>query len=137
MPSVWLIRHQALLICAAAVVMVAAYLAADEFAQTQKEDAVARVLTSGDASLAPPIFRKFGCSGCHTIPGVPGADGEVGGSLEGLSKRVYIGGVLTNTPDHLVSWIVSPEKFSARTAMPTTGISEAEASDLAAYLYSR
>jgi cytochrome c2 len=117
--------------------MVAAYLAADEFAQTQKEDAVARVLTSGDASLAPPIFRKFGCSGCHTIPGVPGADGEVGGSLEGLSKRVYIGGVLTNTPDHLVSWIVSPEKFSARTAMPTTGISEAEASDLAAYLYSR
>jgi cytochrome c2 len=134
--SVWLIRHRAFLICTAAVVMVAAYLAAHEFSETQEDDAVAKALTSGDASLAPPIFRKFGCSGCHTIPGVPGADGQVGGSLEGLSKRVYIGGVLTNTPAHLVSWIVSPEKFSARTAMPTTGISDAEASDLAAYLYS-
>ncbi|CDN48155.1 Hypothetical protein RG540_CH19860 [Neorhizobium galegae bv. orientalis str. HAMBI 540] len=55
-------------------------------------------------------------------------------TLTGLRQRVYIGGVINNTPDNLVQWIVSPQRFSPRTAMPTTGISEAEARHLAAYL---
>lgn len=113
----------------------AAYATANKVADDLQRSDVAKSLTNGDASLAPPIFRKYGCAGCHTIPGIPGADGQVGGSLAGLSKRVYVGGVLANTPDHLVQWIVSPETFSSRTAMPKTGISEAEARDLAAYLY--
>jgi cytochrome c len=113
----------------------AAYATTNKVADDLQRSDVAKSLTNGDASLASPIFRKFGCAGCHTIPGIPGADGQVGGSLAGLSKRVYVGGVLTNTPDHLVQWIVSPETFSPRTAMPTTGISDAEARDLAAYLY--
>jgi cytochrome c2 len=113
------------------------YLAVNQTADLVQRGKVAKALTAGDAGKAAPIFRKYGCSGCHTIPGIPGADGQVGGSLADLSKRVYIGGVLTNTPDHLVSWIVSPEQFSPRTAMPATGISNAEARDLAAYLYGR
>jgi len=52
-----------------------------------------------------------------------------------LSKRVYIAGVLENRSDNLVAWIVSPQGFSPQTAMPNTGISEQEAKDLAAYLY--
>jgi mono/diheme cytochrome c family protein len=36
-----------------------------------------------------------------------------------------------------VRWIVSPQTFSPRSAMPATGISEAEARDVAAWLYSR
>jgi cytochrome c1 len=96
---------------------------------------VARVLTRGDPSVAPPIMRRYGCSGCHTISGVPGADGQVGGALEGIRERVYIGGVANNTADNLVQWIVSPQSFSPHSAMPTTGISEAEARDVAAYLY--
>ena len=114
-----------------------AYAAANHVADEHQRSAVATALTNGDASLAPLIFRKYGCAGCHTIPGIPGADGQVGGSLAGLSKRLYVGGVLTNTPDHLLDWIVSPERFSPKTAMPPTGISEAEARDLAAYLYAR
>lgn len=113
------------------------YFAVNQTADLVQRGKVAKALTAGDAGMATPIFRKYGCAGCHTIPGIPGADGQVGGSLADLSKRVYIGGVLTNTPDHLVSWIVSPETFSPRTAMPATGISDAEARDLAAYLYGR
>ena len=50
---------------------------------------------------------------------------------------VYVGGVVTNSPDNLIKWILSPQAFSPRSAMPATGITEAEARDIAAYLYSR
>lgn len=102
-----------------------------------KQDAVAEALTGGDLALAPPIFRRYGCVGCHSIPGIPGADGKVGGQLVGLSDQVYIGGVANNTADNLVAWIVSPQQFSPRSAMPATGITETEARHLAAYLYAR
>jgi len=100
-----------------------------------ERNGVAAALTNGDASKARPLFRKYGCSGCHSIPGAPGADGQVGGPLSGLSGRVYIGGVLTNSSDHLIEWIVAPQRFSPNSAMPITGITEAEARDVAAYLY--
>jgi cytochrome c2 len=101
--------------------------------EAQQEEAVA--MTSGDPARAPFLFRHYGCSGCHEIPGIPGADGKVGGPLAGLRARVYIAGVASNTPDNLIRWIVDPQAFSPRSAMPITGISEAEARDLAAYLY--
>ncbi|MEZ2224011.1 cytochrome c family protein [Rhizobium sp. RCC_161_2] len=102
---------------------------------TQQRLQAARVLTGGDPSRAPAIFRRFGCTGCPVIPGIAGADGQVGGSLSNLRSRVYIAGVVNNTGDNLVRWIMAPQAFSPNTAMPKTGISEAEARDLAAYLY--
>lgn len=98
---------------------------------------VAKTMTGGDTERAPEIFRRYGCSGCHTIPGIPGADGQTGAPLTGLSKRVYIAGVLENNSDNLVAWIVSPRSFSPQTAMPSTGVSQQEAKDLAAYLYAQ
>ena len=99
--------------------------------------AVARAMTGGDPARAPAIMRRFGCAGCHTIPGIPGGDGQVGAPLSGIKHRVYIGGAVPNSPDTLVRWIVSPQTFAPRSAMPATGISEAEARDVATYLYSR
>jgi cytochrome c len=40
-----------------------------------------------------------------------------------------------NTADNLINWIVRPQAFSPRTAMPATGISQSEARDVAAWLY--
>jgi cytochrome c1 len=105
--------------------------------QTQQQSRqIARALTGGDPAAAPALLRRYGCAGCHTIPDIPGGDGQVGGSLADIKRRVYIGGVTTNTPDNLVRWIVSPQTYSPRTAMPVTGISEADARHVAAYLYS-
>jgi cytochrome c2 len=102
---------------------------------TQREDAVAKALTGGDSAQAPSLIRRYGCGGCHTISAIAGADGKVAAPLDQLRKRVYIGGVLQNTPDNLVRWIVSPRSFSPQTAMPETGITEAEARHVAAFLY--
>ena len=111
--------------------------AADRVRDKEKRQAVAIAMTSGDPSRAPAIFRRYGCGGCHVIPGIPGADGKVGGPLIDLRQRLYIGGVASNTSENLVQWIVFPQRFSANSAMPATGISEAEARDLAAYLYAQ
>jgi len=103
----------------------------------QENERIARAMTGGDPSHAPALMRQYGCGGCHTIPGLSGADGQVGPPLADLRRRVYIGGVANNSPDNLVQWIVSPQSYSPRTAMPATGITEAEARDVAAYLYAR
>jgi cytochrome c len=124
-------------ISAGSFAVITVFVAAGIIADRQERNGIALALTKGDASKALPLLRRYGCSGCHTIPGVPGADGQVGGPLSGLSGRVYIGGVLTNSSDHLVEWIVAPQRFAPNTAMPTTGISDAEARDVAAYLYQR
>jgi hypothetical protein len=59
----------------------------------------------------------------------------VGPPLADLGKRVFVGGVVSNTPDILIRWIVNLRDLSPRTAMPITGISGDEARDVAAYLY--
>ncbi|MGX9425484.1 MULTISPECIES: c-type cytochrome [Bradyrhizobium] len=129
-PRVWVLVLIAICVAAA----IAAQLAWNSQHRTER---VARAMTGGDPSHAPEIMRRYGCTGCHTIPGVAGADGQVGTPLAGLRGRVYIAGVAANSPDNLVRWIVAPQAFSPRTAMPATGITEAEARDVAAYLYAR
>jgi cytochrome c len=98
---------------------------------------VAIAMAGGDPERAVHHIRRYGCAGCHTIPGIPGGDGQVGGPLADIKRRVYVGGVVTNSPGNLVRWIVSPQTYSPRSAMPATGISEAEARDVATYLYSQ
>ena len=103
-------------------------------ARSEREE-VARPLTGGDPSRAPALMTRYGCGGCHAIPGVPGADGRVAAPLTGMRERVYVGGVVRNTPQGMMSWIVDPRVLSPRTAMPVTGITATEARDVAAYLY--
>ena len=119
---------------AAAVAGAGAAFAAYEYNRQQNIKAEAAALTGGDPDRAPDLMTRYGCAGCHTIPGVQRANGKVGPPLQQLAGRVYIGGVLTNTPDNLRRWIVNPRAVSPKTAMPVTGISEAEARHVAAYL---
>lgn len=94
-------------------------------------------LTGGDPGRAKALMIAHGCGGCHRIPGIPGAHGLVGPELERLRDRVYIAGVLSNTPDNLAAWIRDARSINPKTAMPRIGISDQEARDIAAYLYAR
>jgi cytochrome c len=105
--------------------------------ETSQRQAVAYALTGGHASRAPGLIIAYGCAGCHAIPGIAGADGQVGPPLSGLRQRVFIGGVMRNTGANLVQWIVDPHSVSPKTAMPVTGISIDDARDVAAFLYTR
>ncbi len=118
---------------AAAAALATAALAWDS--SVSREEAIAAAITGGDPSQGPALIRRYGCAGCHTISALHGADGKVAAPLDQLRKRVYIGGVALNSPDNLVRWIVSPRTFSPQSAMPATGISEAEARHVAAFLY--
>ena len=95
----------------------------------------ARLLTGGDPTRGRALLRPYGCASCHTIPGVVGADGLVGPPLAGIANRVYVGGVVTNTPQNLIRWILNPKAIDPMTAMPSVGVTEDQARDIAAYLY--
>ena len=85
----------------------------------------------------------FGIVGCgmiaeyhaRAIAEVRGARGNVGPPLDGIARRVYVGGVLLNTPENLVRWIRDPQAVDSLTAMPDLGVSEREATDIASFLY--
>ena len=96
----------------------------------------AAVLTEGgSATKGAAAIAAYGCGTCHTVSGVPGATAVVGPPLAGIGQRSYVGGVLPNTPENLVRWIQRPREVSPRTAMPDLGVSERDARDIAAYLY--
>lgn len=83
------------------------------------------------------LIAQYGCGSCHTIPGVPGADAMAAPPLNHFYQRTYIAVRLPNTTDNLILWIQHPQEIEPGTAMPDLGVTEAEAQDIAAYLYRR
>src|SRR5260370_41847908 len=55
------------------------------------------------AAEGAQIIATKPCVGCHTIPGIPGANGQVGPNLAGVASRTKIAGgvVANNGPDDL------------------------------------
>lgn len=101
------------------------------------EDRVARaaMVTGGDPEHGREEAHHHGCGSCHTIPGVPGATTLVGPPLNHMAKRAYIAGTLPNTPDNMRRWIQHPQQVKPNNAMPEVPMSDAEARDIAAYLF--
>ena len=91
--------------------------------------------TAGDPSRGEIAIAKYGCGGCHVVPGVARATGLVGPPLTDYASRSYVAGRVPNTPDNLLAWIRRPDSLEPGTVMPALGVSEAEARDIVAYLY--
>lgn len=89
----------------------------------------------GDPVNGKLLLRQFGCGTCHEIPGVADARGRVGPPLRGVAARIYLGGVVPNTPENMAAFIRHPRQFAPRTAMPDLGVTEAHARDMVAHLY--
>ena len=79
-------------------------------------------------------ITKIGCGSCHIIPGIPEAVGLVGPPLDHMGKRIYVAGLLRNTPENLASWLEDPQKYVPGNAMPDMGLTKQQAHDIAAYL---
>lgn len=94
-----------------------------------------RGLAGADAARGLEAIQAAGCGACHAIPGVRWPRGAVGGPLDGFAGRSLIAGALPNQPDILVAFLRDPPALKPQTAMPPSAISEAQARDIAAYLY--
>jgi cytochrome c oxidase assembly factor CtaG len=92
-------------------------------------------LTGGDPVRGGTLISYYGCSSCHTVPGIREANALVGPSLERIAKRDYLAGVLPNSPDNMVHWIEAPDQVHPGTAMPNLNVTTNDAKDIAAYLY--
>jgi len=89
----------------------------------------------GNPQVGKKLIVNYGCGACHTIPGIYTARGLVGPPLSFYSRRTMVAGELPNTPDNLVRWLMNPPAIEPGTAMPDLGLSEQQANDVAAYLY--
>jgi cytochrome c oxidase assembly factor CtaG/cytochrome c2 len=101
---------------------------------TNNEESAAE-LTGGNVRRGHDTIRRYGCQSCHSIPGVRGAMALVGPPLSGIADRSYIAGVLTNSPEHMIQWLRNPQAVDDKTAMPNMNVTEKDARDIAAYLY--
>jgi cytochrome c len=95
----------------------------------------AALLTGGDPDRGVESIGRYGCAACHTIPGIRGANAAVGPPLTRVASRMYLAGQIQNTPANMVRWIQHPREIEQGTAMPDMGVTDNDARDIAAYLY--
>ncbi len=93
-------------------------------------------MPDGDPAHGAAVIYQYGCGTCHQIPGIEGANGRTGPTLKDLGRRSILAGQLPNNPDNLTLWIEHPQQVRPGNDMPELGVSEKDARDIAAYLYS-
>ena len=92
--------------------------------------------SAGDARRGATLIAHYGCGYCHSIPGIDNAKGRVGPPLAGFGDRLYVAGMLPNTPENLAAWIEDPQRIVPGNVMPVLGVGDQDARDIAAYLQS-
>lgn len=90
---------------------------------------------TGDARRGTDLVRQYRCGTCHDVPGIAGANGNIGPPLHRIGTRTYIAGYIQNSPDNMADWIEDPQRALPGNAMPRMGIPQKDARDIAAFLY--
>jgi|SRR5581483_10500950 len=119
-------------LCGAAVLFALSLLAG---CGGENGEHMAQVSTGGNPFRGAQMIQYYGCGSCHLIPGISGATGLAGPPLSGMASRMYIGGVLQNTPGNMMRWIENPKAVDEKTMMPNLGVTHKDAADIAGYLY--
>jgi cytochrome c len=92
----------------------------------------------GNPDSGRGLFGASGCGGCHTLYGLPGATGVAGPNLTNVTLRPTLAGeTLPMSPASLTAWLLDPAALKPGTLMPRLGLSQQEAADLTAFLYSQ
>lgn len=94
-----------------------------------------QAVAGGDPLRGTLAIQSYGCGACHVVPGIAGANSLVGPPLVAWAERRYIAGKLPNQPEFLIEWIRFPQAIEPGSAMPNMGVTEQEARDISAYLY--
>lgn len=89
----------------------------------------------GEQERGRQAVASIGCGVCHVIPGIAGARGRVGPPLDAFGTRAFIAGRVPNRPAELVRFVRDAPSVAPETAMPRLPLSDQQARDIAAYLY--
>jgi cytochrome c2 len=92
-------------------------------------------LTHGSPKNGSELMKPYGCIACHAVPGRSGTQPRVGPPLKGFGSRMFVAGAAENTPENVVRFIMDPRSVAPKSAMPKLDVSEPDARDLAAFLY--
>ncbi|MFZ5719899.1 MAG: c-type cytochrome [Pseudomonadota bacterium] len=92
-------------------------------------------VAGANAGRGQRVIERVGCGACHVIPGIRWPQSGVGPVLEGFAERSLIAGRFPNEPQTLALWVRNAPALSPETGMPPMPITEPEARDVAAYLY--
>jgi cytochrome c len=93
------------------------------------------VNVSGDPKRGMDLIKQYGCGGCHLIPGIVDATGNVGPPLLHVGTRTYIAGFFSNSPENMALWIQDPQRALPGNAMPRMGVTPQDSRDITAFLY--
>jgi cytochrome c1 len=107
-----------------------------QFADSNVDAGCPKPTTAGEYApeRAQMMLRQYACDNCHLIDGMVGPITHIGPSLEHWRERKYIAGILPNTRENLVRWIVDPQGVSPHTLMPDLDVAEPHAEHMARYL---
>jgi cytochrome c len=95
-----------------------------------------RDVPDGDPRRGRQALEENGCGYCHYIPGVDDADGKIAMPLDDWGDRQLIAGQFPNTVENMIPWIQNPQAMLPNTTMPNIAVTEQEARDMTAYLFS-
>jgi cytochrome c1 len=95
-----------------------------------------RTIAGADPARGLAVMERVGCAACHDIPGIDWPRGRAGPSLKGFGASPMIAGRFPNQPEVLTAWLIDAPSLSPETGMPPMPLTEAEARDVAAWLYS-
>jgi cytochrome c oxidase subunit 2 len=93
-----------------------------------------------DQAIGAELFISKGCSGCHAINGLEGANGQLAPNLTHLySRKRFAGAVFELNNRNLRRWLRNPPEMKPMNpdngmGMPNLGLSEDEITQLIAYL---
>jgi len=74
------------------------------------------------------------CAACHTVRGSVAAGAHAPDLTHLLSRRQIAAGLLTNTPEHLLDWVMHAQQLKSGSRMPDFALRPNEAAQLSAYL---
>lgn len=94
-----------------------------------------KAMPGADPARGRALVARAGCGACHAIPGVDWPQGRVGPPLQGFADRALIAGRIPNEPSALTRWVRNAPEMDHASAMPPMPLSEQEARDVAAFLY--
>jgi len=106
----------------------------DEFKKWQDaQRRTAATVLAGNVNAGRQVFLDQ-CAGCHAVRGTEAVGAHAPDLTHLNSRRLLAGGLLTNTPDHLVQWITHAQELKPGARMPSMVLTATEIDALSAFL---